>query len=697
MRSRIRTGLLGAMAGLFLAGIAQADKSILAELEVYGLERMAKQVSDISATVGKDLPPEAVTGMLGQVLGNPTWEGIDTDGVFRIIVAGDQSVMEADNPPMVLILPILDGIDPVANALSTFANQEAGEDGMLSFSRNDDAPLSFPEKVFLTQGSGGAILGMEKDVVEAVRDLLPEDPPERKSLGTAVLTMHLGKIMEIFKPVIEAQVDSVTEMMTSAQESSSADGPQMDPGAILAAEADLFMVIVQQIEKASLGIALEEGIFRINSAFDPVENSGFAGTLAQAKPPQKAFQNIMPGNSIYAQAGYLPGMDKLIGSYMDFLRTMYTSMGPEMEKISDKIMASTEKLLGDYTGEYAFGIAPGEDGGLIPSIVQVLSVADSESFKAAMDELIEIQEDLWDPDVVGYEYSIVKQESRTYKDADIQTIRADLDFDDEVEGQFPPGFAGFLKNLRYDIAVLDNTVLFTYGGSNVTERAIDKIQSGGGTPVHQHEAFKSVYPEISGMPIDVYYFQAFDLARAVVKLLPEEMKAEAPAIPEGPGTLAGYSVAEGGTLYSYGAFRGQVVTAIAGMITAIAAPAFSSAMNTGHEMALQDAAAMDPCASNLRQMAMACFLYAGDHENELPTSVNQLNEYLGSSGEGISDVMLCPHAEDRSVSSYRIVATGKISYTNDMSSAPLIEEINALHDGKRWIAYGDGHVDLVEE
>jgi hypothetical protein len=41
MRSCIRTGPLEAMASLLLAGIPHAEKIILAELEVYGLERMA--------------------------------------------------------------------------------------------------------------------------------------------------------------------------------------------------------------------------------------------------------------------------------------------------------------------------------------------------------------------------------------------------------------------------------------------------------------------------------------------------------------------------------------------------------------------------------------------------------------------------------------------------------------------------------
>lgn len=697
MRSSTRIGLLGGIASLVLAGIVQAEQSILAELEVYGLERMAKQVSAISAAAGKELPPEAVTGMLGQMLGNPAWEGIDAEGVFRVIVVGDESMMEQDAPPAALILPLAGGVEPVANGLSTFANSDGEEEGIHAFSRNDDAPMTFPEKVFLAQKSGGAILGMDKDVVRTVRDLLGEDPPGNRSLGTAVITVHMSRILEIFKPMIDAQIESMTEMMQMAQESIDADGPQMDTGAVIGAEADLFMVLMQQIKKASIGIALEDGVFRINSGFDPVENSTFAGSLAEAKPPPEVFQNILPGNSIFAQAGYLPGVETLLESYMDFLKKMYSSMGPEMEEMSDKFMGLTEKLMAEYTGNYAFGIARGESGAL-PSFVQILSVADTAQFHAHMDELIEIQKDIWDPDLIGYEYTVEKAGERTYKEAKIQTIKVNLHFNDEVESEIPAGLMKFLENLQYDIATMNDIVLFTFGGSNVTDSAIEGIRSGGGTPVHQHEEFKTVFPKVEGAPIDAFHVGIFDLARAVVELLPKEFKEEVPAIPEGAGTIAGYSVVKGGTLYSHGAFRDQVVTAVAGMIAGIASPAFSSARSTGREISSQQAAAaMDPCASNLRQLAVACFLYAGDHENDLPTSVDQLNDYLGSPGEGIPAVLLCPDAEDRSVPSYRIVATGKISFTNDLTTARLMEEIEAPHDGKRWVAFGDGHVEQVEK
>jgi hypothetical protein len=85
----------------------------------------------------------------------------------------------------------------------------------------------------------------------------------------------------------------------------------------------------------------------------------------------------------------------------------------------------------------------------------------------------------------------------------------------------------------------------------------------------------------------------------------------------------------------------------------------------GQDESPAESSPRDACARNLRQLAVACLLYAGDHENDFPDSLDQWNNYLGASGEGTPAVMLCPDAKDRSVSSYRIVASGKISFTNE--------------------------------
>ena len=84
----------------------------------------------------------------------------------------------------------------------------------------------------------------------------------------------------------------------------------------------------------------------------------------------------------------------------------------------------------------------------------------------------------------------------------------------------------------------------------------------------------------------------------------------------------------------------------------------------GQDESPAESSPRDACARNLRQLAVASLRYANDHENDFPASLDQLNDSPGASGEG-TPVMLYPDAKDRSISSYRTVASGKISFTNE--------------------------------
>jgi hypothetical protein len=61
------------------------------------------------------------------------------------------------------------------------------------------------------------------------------------------------------------------------------------------------------------------------------------------------------------------------------------------------------------------------------------------------------------------------------------------------------------------------------------------------------------------------------------------------------------------------------------------------------------------CKSNLRQIALACQIYADDNDDRFPDDLSQLGpEYL-KSVKANPKVFLCPSAADRKTSSYTLV------------------------------------------
>jgi len=102
------------------------------------------------------------------------------------------------------------------------------------------------------------------------------------------------------------------------------------------------------------------------------------------------------------------------------------------------------------------------------------------------------------------------------------------------------------------------------------------------------------------------------------------------------------------------------------------------------------------CISNLKQLAMACILYANDHEGVLPFRLSELYpEYVGG-----LEVFVCPvsgkeisRATIDAMSDYRLAIPGaNLGELKEQENTVMLVEKDPRHGSGRNVAYADGHV-----
>jgi len=114
-------------------------------------------------------------------------------------------------------------------------------------------------------------------------------------------------------------------------------------------------------------------------------------------------------------------------------------------------------------------------------------------------------------------------------------------------------------------------------------------------------------------------------------------------------------------------------------------PAVAQARGRAHQALSQNHA---------NQLAIACTMYALEHDEMLPDSLEQLRESDVFDGPLPSS----PFAPEGETScGYELVARGKISAYDNPSTTVLLRDKYTAKDGARVVAYLDGHVEVVRE
>jgi hypothetical protein len=93
------------------------------------------------------------------------------------------------------------------------------------------------------------------------------------------------------------------------------------------------------------------------------------------------------------------------------------------------------------------------------------------------------------------------------------------------------------------------------------------------------------------------------------------------------------------------------------------------------------------CASNVKQIALACALYSEKHDGKLPHNLDELQEVIQP-----TRIFICPSAKDQAHNSYAF--TGATNRWGVGADTVILREIEANHYGGRFVLYDDGRVEL---
>jgi prepilin-type processing-associated H-X9-DG protein len=112
----------------------------------------------------------------------------------------------------------------------------------------------------------------------------------------------------------------------------------------------------------------------------------------------------------------------------------------------------------------------------------------------------------------------------------------------------------------------------------------------------------------------------------------------------------------------------------------------------------REAARREACMKNLRQIALACFMYLNDHKSMFPERLSELKEYVGN-----LEVFSCPETEAEitvpedidSKSSYTLIGGFSLKDVKNPSEKLVLYESVKNHTEGANVAFADGHVEWV--
>ncbi len=83
---------------------------------------------------------------------------------------------------------------------------------------------------------------------------------------------------------------------------------------------------------------------------------------------------------------------------------------------------------------------------------------------------------------------------------------------------------------------------------------------------------------------------------------------------------------------------------------------------------------------SIRTLALGCYMFAGDNDDQLPTDMAQLKPYVTD-----------PYDPD----AYTLTLTGKLGEVTDKGTTVLIRQNKRLPDNEEVVAYADGHAQII--
>ncbi|HOW98676.1 MAG TPA: hypothetical protein P5567_00095 [Kiritimatiellia bacterium] len=540
---------------LLLPAARAADlPPVMVTVEIRGIDALAEQVGLLASDVGAPLTKEAVLQTLGGFMMAPDFQGLATDGTIRLFVMDPQSAGSQGEPPVLISLPVKGDGSEYLEAVSTFMKPGEAVEGVTEYTADPASPSPLPlQSVFVAPVDGQLLVGAQQSLVRDGVQALGEGKLASANLpasGTIVFSVPCRRNADKLEPLIEQIAQSATATPTEAP---------IDAARVVQAEFKALIKLLRQTENVMIGLKADGNALTLSTLVEPAAGTVLQRVIGELRVPSAKVASLVPGNALMAASGFFVLPDEFLEGYAEMTDEMYGAMGEPFAGLAPVVREGLEAIKGQFAGDYAFGVVPGS-GNLPVDIIQVAAIRDTDQVKAAVEKMTAAMQKMMDAASTQAAEGAEKPpfsmkfdigEARSYEGVDITPYHYVIELPEEAKNEIPEFLSKWFTDLKYELAYVDNHIVYTLGSSKAMDGVIDALKGGGGVPVSADAACRALLPDLTASATDVSWIKILDIVRTFMRAVPDVPAELVDGLPATSLMLAGFSQAENGNLASH--------------------------------------------------------------------------------------------------------------------------------------------------
>ena len=511
-------------------------------VQASSLDALLAETATIVGQLELPMPEPAIAGMIGNALKAPGLVGIDRAKplqmhvVMPMVIAAEQlPSSQPAKPSMVFVLPLAGDGALYFSALEQMFSAPVTEGRLRHFG---GSTMPAAGEIYTGTAGGYVVLGSESSTVEEVLSKFEQNGIKESCLlklpGTLLVGIDAAECVKLIEVGSQQALQAMQQQQMPA-------GVAMDPARILKAEFDALLGIMRQIDGYTISVGVREKSVDFYSRVDPVPDSVVAQVIQSHAVPSAKYAGFVPEDALFAISGSgMNIMDTIAEPYSKLVEEIYGAMGPQFSTLSPTIRKLMTDISGIYAGDYAIGVVLGADGKV--GMMEAIALTDPKRAKEVIDEMMASYNDTFAKSVPGL--SMQTGEPRVQGGVQIQSFAYKIDPAAAAQAATPMPMPKWLDNLVFEVAYIDDSLLYTVGGPAVMDTAIARMK-GQGVPIVQSPRFTGLIPRIKYEPVQAYTMSLAKLIQALLSQFAGTSVTMPATMPVGNSGMAGFALVRG--------------------------------------------------------------------------------------------------------------------------------------------------------
>jgi hypothetical protein len=566
-------------------------------IQIESINKLVDDLNFLTKTLGGEESGREILSDIGNILGSAELKGIARERPVTICVllpaVKKDSELNSVVPSVIVIIPLAqtDGADYLS-AMEKMYGKPKQHGNVLQCRFGGGAVL------FLKIDNGKCFLGFPADALEYI---VSKDGPGKEIenasgniQGSPKVCIDMGVCYPYIRATLSPFMNEFGEVMKSMPNAGGIEE-------MLGFHIEQLLDILSQLKWINVGIIVKPNYVEIVSRTDAMPGSKLETRIANLKPIPHSYLTAMPQNAYMAYAYSGTFMDEYTKLYFEKLKSIKKDDVSPAQKLLAEFMQLYKSCAEFNTGIYAGAVVPDRDGKGF-GLISMSAIKEPEKMKKTIIENIKYYSDMVEQKG-GSEKSSSQSDAiwkvktiETRKHSNIEIMSFIYSLVLPEKSGFPPFIIELLREVKNEIAFLDNSVVSVIGTSRLIDEFIDTMKKGNGVKLTDSSVFKTLYPQFKGDVVTVYYVAPSRLVKAVLNSLPSVnplLTAQLP-VKEGGG-VAGYSIVKDKNLLKSIRIDLGELSALKDMLPVIFMVALQSNLNKGGSDVQRN-----QCINNLR-------------------------------------------------------------------------------------------------